>query len=155
MTPKITNEQGSGFFCAGVVRPPCASGLRAAVCFGGSLWPPKPARIAERIFSANVCSLRERKRAIERRGQHLGRHRLVDRGIDGPAAFAGILDKAGIFIQRLVLAPAPTTVRSSSQDGITLPRRQTSAMSAMSRSKRCSGGSASILAFFRMSKPSA
>ena len=31
--------------------------------FGGSLWPPKPARMAERIFSANVWSLRERKRA--------------------------------------------------------------------------------------------
>src|SRR6202000_1061973 len=29
----------------------------------GSLWPPKPSRIAERIFSAKVCSLRERKRA--------------------------------------------------------------------------------------------
>ena len=32
-------------------------------CCCGSLWPPKPARIAERIFSAKVCSLRERKRA--------------------------------------------------------------------------------------------
>src|SRR3954454_25280946 len=32
-------------------------------CCCGSLWPPKPSRIAERIFSANVCSLRERKRA--------------------------------------------------------------------------------------------
>ena len=31
--------------------------------FGGSLWPPKPARIADRIFSAKVWSLRERKRA--------------------------------------------------------------------------------------------
>ena len=40
-------------------------------------------------------------------------------------------------------------VRSSSQDGITLPRRQTSAMSAMSRSKRCSAGSASMLAFLQ------
>src|SRR2546423_15418394 len=27
--------------------------------FAGSLWPPKPARIAERIFSANVWSLRD------------------------------------------------------------------------------------------------
>ena len=26
----------------------------ASVFFGGSLWPPKPARIADRIFSAKV-----------------------------------------------------------------------------------------------------
>src|ERR1700757_2996223 len=32
-------------------------------CCCGSLWPPNPSRIAERIFSAKVCSLRERKRA--------------------------------------------------------------------------------------------
>ena len=35
-------------------------------------------------------------------GQHLRRHRLVDRGIDGPAALAGILDKAGIIVERVV-----------------------------------------------------
>ena len=40
---------------------------------------------------------------VQGRGQHLGRHRLVDRGIHGPAAFAGILDKAGILIERCVL----------------------------------------------------
>src|SRR6185312_15450266 len=32
-------------------------------CCCGSLWPPNPSRIADRIFSAKVCSLRERKRA--------------------------------------------------------------------------------------------
>ena len=39
----------------------------------------------------------------QRRGQDFGRHRLVDRGIDGPAAFAGILDKAGVVVERVVL----------------------------------------------------
>ena len=38
----------------------CCTG---AGCCCGSLWPPKPSRIADRIFSAKVCSLRERKRA--------------------------------------------------------------------------------------------
>ena len=28
---------------------------------------------------------------------------FVDRGIDGPAAFAGILDKAGVVVERVVL----------------------------------------------------
>ena len=36
---------------------------RAAHPFLGSTWPPKPLRIAEMIFSAKVCSWRERKRA--------------------------------------------------------------------------------------------
>src|SRR3974377_1508040 len=35
-------------------------------------------------------------------GQPFRRHRLVDRGIDGPAAFARILDKAGIIVERVV-----------------------------------------------------
>ena len=36
-------------------------------------------------------------------GQHFSRYGLVDRGIDGPAAFAGILDEPGVIIQRIVL----------------------------------------------------
>ncbi len=39
---------------------------------------------------------------IERRRQHLGRHRLVHRGVDGPAAFAGVLDMARIAVERAV-----------------------------------------------------
>src|SRR3954464_7391855 len=35
----------------------------ASGCCCGSLCPPKPARIADRIFSAKVCCLRERNRA--------------------------------------------------------------------------------------------
>src|SRR5271154_710877 len=57
---------------AGIQLPPLRGCIRHELpAFGlsvlgsccGSLWPPKPARIAERIFSAKVCSLRERKRA--------------------------------------------------------------------------------------------
>ena len=40
-------------------------------------------------------------------------------------------------------------------DDTTLPRRQTSAMSARLSDRRWSAGSASLSAFFRMSKPSA
>ncbi len=51
------------------------------------------------------------------------------------------------------LSASALAVRSSSQEVTTLPRRQTSAMSARSRSKRCSAGSASEFALRRMSKP--
>src|SRR5579864_7676691 len=37
------------------------------------------------------------------RGQDFGRHGLVDGGIDGPAAFAGVLDEAGVVVERVVL----------------------------------------------------
>ena len=40
------------------------------------------------------------------RRQHLGRHGLVDRRVDGPAAFAGILDEARIGLERRLSAPA-------------------------------------------------
>src|SRR5512134_2059509 len=39
----------------------------------------------------------------QRRRQHMGRHRLLDRRIDRPAALAGILDHAGIALEALVL----------------------------------------------------
>ena len=45
--------------------------------------------------------------------------------------------------------------RSSSQDETTLPRRQTSAMSAMLSTKRSSTGRSVDVLFLRMSKPSA
>src|SRR5580692_4055813 len=34
------------------------------------------------------------KACVERRREHIRRHRLVDRGHDGPAAFAGVFDEA-------------------------------------------------------------
>ena len=40
---------------------------------------------------------------VERGRQHFRRHGLVDRGVHGPAAFAGILHEARVIIQRLVL----------------------------------------------------
>src|ERR1700704_5317273 len=36
-------------------------------------------------------------------GEHLGRDRLVDGGVDGPPSLAGVLDEAGILIERMVL----------------------------------------------------
>ena len=86
----------------------------------------------------------------------LGRHRLLDRRLDRPAALAGIVDVAGELRRASGPRRAPTAVRSSSQDEITLPRRQTSAMSAMLRSKRSSSGrSRRSSCCCRMSKPSA
>jgi len=52
------------------------------------LWPPKPSRIAERIFSAKGMFLARAKTGEQRSSQHFGRHGFIDRGVDGPAAFA-------------------------------------------------------------------
>src|SRR3984893_2066266 len=40
---------------------------------------------------------------IERRGEHVRRDRLLDRGLDGPATLAGILDEAGEILQLRIL----------------------------------------------------
>src|SRR3981189_3440530 len=55
----------------------------------------------ENLFRKCVFLARPQSRK-QRRGKHLARYRLVDGGIDGPAAFAGILDKAGIIIERVI-----------------------------------------------------
>src|ERR1700724_6382 len=101
-------------------------------CFGGSLWPPKPARIAERIFSAKVCSLRERKRAN-------------NAAVSTSAGTASSM--AAFTVQRpspesstnpekfdsVAFSASAAAVRSSSQEETTLPWRQTSAISARSK----------------------
>ena len=51
--------------------------------------------MADRIFSANVCSRARAEACVERRRQHVGRHGFLDRGHDGPAALAEIVDQAG------------------------------------------------------------
>src|SRR5579872_1585303 len=131
------------------------AGLPACAGSGcGSLWPPNPSRIAERIFSAKVCSLRERKRANSAAVRTSAGTAssiaafTVQRPSPESSTKPEYVSSAGFFANA-------DAVRSSSQEGITLPRRHTSAMSAMSSLKRCSAGSASISAFFRMSKPSA
>src|ERR1700730_18221968 len=40
---------------------------------------------------------------IERRGEHVRRNRFLDRGLDGPATLAGILDEAGETLQLWIL----------------------------------------------------
>src|ERR1700733_7008446 len=55
----------------------------------------------ENLFSKGML-LAGAKSREQRRGQYLGRHRLVDGGVDGPAAFAGIFDKAGVVFQGVV-----------------------------------------------------
>ena len=69
--------------------------LRAAedAACGLSTWPPNSKRIADSSFSPKVCSMRGAEAGKERRGEHLGGHGFVDRGLDGPAAFAGILQR--------------------------------------------------------------
>src|ERR1700733_2129298 len=107
----MTKEQGSGFFCFGELS-----------VIGSSLWLDDVGRVLSRwvwmllrllvaaetgahrredLFSEGVFPARPEARE-QSRGQHLGGHRLVDGGIDGPAAFAGIFDKAGIGIERVI-----------------------------------------------------
>src|SRR5262245_48443771 len=50
------------------------------------------------------CVLLARTEAGEqRRRKHLGRDRFLDRGLDRPAALAGILNEAGEFVQLRIL----------------------------------------------------
>ena len=93
----------------------------------------------EQLLAEAVLDARAEAR-IERGGQHIGRHGLLDRGVDRPAAFAGILDEAVEILSRSGSCASAMAVRSSSQEETTLPRRQTSAISARSRSKRSSSG---------------
>ena len=44
-------------------------------------------------FFRKCMILARTKARVQRCGQHFGRNSLVDRRVDGPAAFAGILDK--------------------------------------------------------------
>src|SRR4051812_46364294 len=55
----------------------------------------------ENLFRKGVLLARPES-SKQRGGEHLRRYRLVDGGVDGPAAFAGILDKAGIGIERMI-----------------------------------------------------
>ena len=56
----------------------------------------------EHLLGEGVLLARAEARE-ERGGQHLGRHRLVDRRLDGPAAFAGILDEAGVTARSVAI----------------------------------------------------
>lgn len=71
-SPLVPPSQWLPIPVAGIVSSParpCGDGRAggrdtpARQCpLGVSAWPPKPFRIAESTFSANVCSWRERKR---------------------------------------------------------------------------------------------
>ena len=56
----------------------------------------------ENLFAERVL-LPRAEAGVERRGQHVRRDRFLDRGLDGPAALAGILDVAGEFLQLRIL----------------------------------------------------
>src|SRR5215212_9988657 len=51
------------------------------------------------LFVEGVLLARTKARE-QRRGQHFGGHGFVDGGVDGPAPLAGIIDVAGIALQR-------------------------------------------------------
>jgi hypothetical protein len=94
-------------------------------------------------------------KALEKRScENIGGHRLLNRRIDGPTAFARILDvtrkvcKRGVFGKR-------HGGRSSSQDEMTLPRRHTSAISARSKVNRSLSGRRASALPRKMPKPSA
>src|SRR3954451_13399748 len=60
------------------------------------------AHCREDFFGKGVLFSRPEAR-VERGGKNLSRYRLIDRRGGGPAALAGILDKAGVIVERLVL----------------------------------------------------
>ena len=66
---------------------------------------------------------------VEGRSQNLGRHGLLDGRLDGPPPFARVGHRPGELRERGSPARA-IAVRSKSHEPMTLPRRQTSAMSA-------------------------
>src|SRR5689334_8391736 len=99
----------------------------------GSTCPPNFWRMAERIFSANVCSWRERKRV----------YKAEERTSAGTASSmaAWMVQRPSpesctnpVYSERVGFSASAMAVRSSSQELTTLPRRQTSAMSARLRS---------------------
>ena len=109
-------------------------------------------RMAESSLSGKVGFAARGEPLVQGRGQHGGRHGLVDGGLDRPAPFARVGNAARKFGQRRILRAASRRVRSSSQEAMTLPRRQTSAMSAsvadrIGNARDCASGvvSASML----------
>ena len=52
----------------------------------------------ENLFAEGVF-LPRAETGVKRRGEHMGRDRFLDRGLDGPAALAGILDKTREILQ--------------------------------------------------------
>src|SRR5215831_10184131 len=61
------------------------------------------AHCRENLFGEGVVFPRAEARE-QGRGQDFRGYRLVDCGIDGPAAFTGILDKARIVVERVVFS---------------------------------------------------
>ena len=107
--------------------------LANAYC-GISTWPPKPKRIAESSFSAKLCSS-ARAEAREQRGrEHVRGHGLFDRRVRRSTPFAASPQPCPEKSRAQDRRASASAVRSSSHEEITLPRRQTSAMSARSRS---------------------
>src|SRR5262249_33644158 len=51
---------------------------------------------AEKSFREGMILARTKPRK-ERRREHIHRHRGIERGLNGPASFSGILDKAGVL----------------------------------------------------------
>ena len=56
----------------------------------------------QHLFRESVLAARA-EAGVERGRQHVGRHRLLDRRHDGPAAFAGILDEAREAVELRIL----------------------------------------------------
>ena len=56
----------------------------------------------EHLFAEGVL-LPRAEAGVERRREHVGRDRFLDRGLDGPATLARILDEAGEILQLRIL----------------------------------------------------
>ena len=108
VAPKITSAQGGACRAAASASRPChascSPSLRRLHVAAELLAHRRQHLLGEGVVLARA------EAGVERRGQHLGRHRLLDRRLDRPAALAGILDVAGEARQRR--RPRPARSRS-------------------------------------------
>ena len=104
-------------------------------CFRALLQVPAE-RVAHRGEDAVApVRLAARREAVEERGREDGhRDSFLDRGHDRPAALARIADVAGVLVEVRRRRAAPRAPRSRSHEEMTEPRRQSSAIAAMSSS---------------------
>ena len=89
--------------------------------------------MAESIFSPKVCSWRERKRSNSEAASTCAgtASSIAAITVQRPSPESCTTP---VYFERSGFSASALAVRSSSQDETTLPRRQTSAMSARSRS---------------------
>src|SRR5437868_9062365 len=129
-----TNELIPNCFVAESRQPMAESRVQAIfpAAFFGSTCPPNFCRIADSVFSANVCSWRERKRVYNAA--------VSTSAGTAVATAASIVQRPSpesctkpLYCESSGSSMSAIDVRSSSHDATTDPRRHTSAISARFR----------------------